>query len=116
MITMGLLRNAFAASNVRGPEDILLAKIPEYKDCVIFRWKKEQWEEPIFREPKGSKYAKSRSGRSKPLRAATAARYMKRLGQDVGVEMSLTHTCIRRGVGNAVNRKSSRPFLPLAED
>ncbi|KAL5408048.1 hypothetical protein PMIN04_011537 [Paraphaeosphaeria minitans] len=106
MISMGLARNAFAAKSVREPEDILLARIPERKNCLIFRWKEELWEEPVFREPESSKRGISSSRLSKPLRAATAARYMSRLGLDAGIEATLTHTCIRRGVGNAVNHKA----------
>lgn len=115
MISMGFARNAWAASTVREPEDILLARIPKRKNCRIFRWKEDQWEEPVFREPERSKSRNSPSRTSKPLRAATAARYMKRLGLDAGIEATLTHTCIRRGVGNAVNRKSSWSLCPLTE-
>ncbi|KAL5401075.1 hypothetical protein PMIN03_011829 [Paraphaeosphaeria minitans] len=106
MISIGLARNAFAATTVREPEHILLARIPKRKDCLIFRWKEDLWEEPVFREPESSKCGISSPRPSKPLRAATAARYMKRLGLDAGIEATLTHTCIRRGVGNAVNHKA----------
>ncbi|KAF2174706.1 hypothetical protein K469DRAFT_685751 [Zopfia rhizophila CBS 207.26] len=104
MIAVGFHNDAFAASNVRDPESILRAQIPKRKFCRVFRWKESKLKEPIFREPKRSKGQISPSAKTAvPLRAHTAARYMKRLGRDVGMEQPLTHSCIRRGTGNAVD-------------
>jgi hypothetical protein len=103
MIAVGLHHNAFAASSIRGPEAILRARIPTRKKCVIFRWKKAKLKEPVFREPARGRDQTLSVSSAIPLRAQTAARYLKRLGRDVGMEDSLTQSCIRRGAGNAVD-------------
>lgn len=104
MVSVGLHHDAFAASTIRDPEAILRARIPKRKTCRIFRWKESKLKEPIFREPDRSKGQISWSVKpAVPLRARTAARYMKRLGRDVGIEQPLSHSCIRRGTGNAVD-------------
>ncbi|KAL5407310.1 hypothetical protein PMIN04_011770 [Paraphaeosphaeria minitans] len=103
MIAVGLHRNAFAASSIRSAEAILRARIPRRKTCRIFRWKETMLKEPVFREPTRNKDRAMSKGLAEPLRPQTAARYLKRLGRDVGLEQSLTQSCIRRGTGNAVD-------------
>ncbi|KAF2729867.1 hypothetical protein EJ04DRAFT_527418 [Polyplosphaeria fusca] len=104
MIAVGLHHDAFAASTIRDPEAILRARIPKRKTCRIFRWKESKLKEPIFREPQRAKGQASLASPVMPLRAHTVARYLKRLGRDVGMEQPLSHTCIRRGTGNAVDK------------
>lgn len=104
MVAVGLHHNAFAASTVRSPKDILRAQVPKRKSSRIFRWKQSKLKEPIFREPDRSRDQVTSPDKTPvPLRASTAARYMKRLGLNAGMEHPLTHTCIRRGTGNAVD-------------
>ncbi|KAK7177930.1 FluG domain-containing protein [Paraphaeosphaeria sporulosa] len=100
MIAVGLHRNAFAASSIRSAEAILRSK---RKTCIIFRRKEAILKEPMFREPARNKGQVTSVGPVEPLRPQTAARYLKRLGRDVGLEQSLTQSCIRRGTGNAVD-------------
>lgn len=102
MIAVGLHNKAFAATTIDGPEKILRAQVPERKKCLTFRWDESKLKEPIFREPRRSKSQKPQES-AMPLRASTSGRYMKRLGRDVGMEQSLSHSCFRRGTGNAVD-------------
>jgi len=104
MVAVGLHNNAFAASNIRDPEQILRARIPPRKLSRIFRWKESKLKEPIFREPEPLRgHILTPEKKPLPLRARTAGRYMKRLGRDVGLEDPLSQSCIRRATGNAVD-------------
>ncbi|KAI0626734.1 DUF3435 domain-containing protein [Pyrenophora tritici-repentis] len=103
MVALGLHHNAFAASSISSPEAILRAHIPARKSCRIFRWKKDMLQTPVFREPARARGQALSESPATPLRAQTAARYLKRLGRDVGMEQSVTQSCIRRGVGNGVD-------------
>lgn len=107
MVAIGLHRNAFAASSIRSVEAILRARIPKRKACITFRWNEAILKEPVFREPTRNKDRATLVGPAEPLRPRTAARYLKRLGRDVGLEQSLTQSCIRRGTGNAVDSTCS---------
>ncbi|KAF2032868.1 hypothetical protein EK21DRAFT_86875 [Setomelanomma holmii] len=73
MITVGLHSDAFAASNICDPEDILRVRVPKWKKCRIFRWKSDKLKEPIFREPRRTKDPASLAKPAVPLRARTAA-------------------------------------------
>ena len=44
---------------------------------------------------------------TEPLRSDASGRYLKRLGVALGYEQPLTHYCVRRGTGNAVDSKST---------
>lgn len=111
MIAVGLLNNAFAASKIQDPEKILRAQVPRRKVCRIFRWKESKLKEPIFREPERSKDQDLPAKKAVPLRASTSGRYMKRLGRDVGMEQSLSQSCIRRATGNAVDGTFSQSLV-----
>lgn len=104
IVAIGLHHNAFAASSIRSPEAILRARIPSRKNCRIFKWKESMLRQPLFREPARNNRA---TNTVEPLRAQTAARYLKRLGRDAGLEQPLTQSCIRRGAGNAVDSTCS---------
>ncbi|KAL9068183.1 MAG: hypothetical protein Q9157_006584 [Trypethelium eluteriae] len=98
MIALGLYNNAFAASSIRDPKDVLCAQVPQRKNSLALRWKESKLNEPIFQE-----YTASESQIPTPLRGHTARNWIKRLGESVGLEQPLSQYCIRRATGNAVD-------------
>lgn len=102
---MALYDEVFAAEPLKDVSNIFRAKVPAGKKCLQLKMKRTVLDTPVFREP-GRAVDGHRTSPKKPLKWSTWLRYLRRLGRNSGLEQSFTQYCARRGLVNAVNRKS----------
>ncbi len=82
--------------------------MPPGKQTLTLKWKGEVLDLPVLREPMRGSEGFGTSP-TKPLRANTFARNLKRTGRKAGLQGNLGQKYLRRGLLNVVN---STPFLP----
>jgi hypothetical protein len=106
MLALALDDEAFEASTMQNIDQIFQAEVPSCKNSRTLHWKESMLDVPVFRQPirdaSGTRTS-LKEPRPVPLHSSTTKRYLKRLGILTGFEQSLTHYCVRRGTGNAVD-------------
>jgi hypothetical protein len=103
MLALALHDEAFEASTMQKVDQIFQAEVPPHKNSRTLHWKEDMLDVPVFRQPIRSEDGTRKTSPIEPLRSSTSYDYFKRLGLLTGFEHSLTHYCIRRGTGNAVD-------------
>lgn len=97
LLALALDDETFEAESARYIENIFRVKIPPGKHSLALKWKRELLDLPVLREPtRGDKG--SGTSPTKPLRASTFARNLRRLGRIVGPRGNLGQKYFRRGL------------------
>ncbi|MCJ1475489.1 hypothetical protein MMC13_004152 [Lambiella insularis] len=103
VIVLALYDDAFKAKSAKHVENIFFAKMPEGKNSLVLKWKREILDRPVFTQPIK---AKGSFTSSQPLRASTWIGYLKRLGLKAGLEHSFIQYGLRRGLLNVINNRA----------
>jgi len=112
LLSLALIDKAFEAESAHDIKNIFWVKMPPGKQSLTLKWKREVLDLPVLREPmRGSEG--SGTSPTKPLRANTFARNLKRTGRKAGLQGNLGQKYLRRGLLNVVNSTPSLPYLNL---
>ena len=103
MLALALDDEAFEASSMQKVDQIFQAEVTSCKNSRTLHWKEDMLDIPVFRQPMRCVDGTRKTSPTDPLRSSTTNDYLKRLGLLTGFEQSLTHYCVRRGTGNAVD-------------
>ncbi len=110
LLSLALIDKAFEAESAHDIKNIFWVKMPPSKQSLTLKWKREVLDLPVLREPmRGSEG--SGTSPTKPLRANTFARNLKRTGRKAGLQGNLGQKYLRRGLLNVVNSTPSLPYL-----
>jgi hypothetical protein len=77
-------------------------------------WKPSMLKIPIFRRSVQQSAMGCYKSMTEPMPYSTYAFYLKRLGEDTGLEEKLTSYCLRRGLANAINGRCLEMPLRLS--
>ena len=102
LLALALDDEAFQAESALYIENIFRVKIPPGKHSLALKWKRGMLDLPVLREPMRGAEGFGTSP-TKPLRASTFARNLRRLGRVVGLQGNLGQKYFRRGLLNVVN-------------
>lgn len=98
--------DAFKAESAKDVQNMFWVKMPPGKKSLTLKWKPRVLDRPVFREPLRG-VGEAGTSPTKPLRASTWIRYLRRLGEKTGFQHAPTQYGLRRGLSNVINRTST---------